>query len=199
MEVLKFSKSAPIQIIPYQADWPKQFAQIAAHLNQVLGTMALRIDHIGSTSVPELAAKDIIDIQITINSISNDQPIQALTKAGYKQLEHITSDNYLGNTAQQNPQLEKRLFKEIPGNRRANIHIRQINFENQQFALLFRDYLRAVPEVKTGYLMLKTRLAEIFPESIEGYLYFKEPAMGLIFEGAKQWATAANWQQHKNA
>ena len=55
-----------LQILPYQATWPGEFQTISRPLRAALSDLALRIDHIGSTSVPGLAAKDIIDIQITV-------------------------------------------------------------------------------------------------------------------------------------
>ena len=51
-----------IEIVAYRAKWPKQFRIVAARLRDVLGDDALRIDHVGSTSVPGLGAKDIIDV-----------------------------------------------------------------------------------------------------------------------------------------
>ena len=57
-------------IIDYQPTWPAEFAAIAATLRHALGDLALRIDHIGSTSVPGLAAKDIIDVQIAVAALT---------------------------------------------------------------------------------------------------------------------------------
>ena len=53
----------------YQSRWPDEFQTIASSLRQGLGDLALRIDHIGSPSVPGLAAKDVIDIQITVSKL----------------------------------------------------------------------------------------------------------------------------------
>ena len=55
-----------VEIIPYKVSWPAEFQEIAAPLRHALGSLALRIDHIGSTSVPALPAKDVIDLQITV-------------------------------------------------------------------------------------------------------------------------------------
>ena len=63
--------SAPIVIIPYQNRWRSEFREVARRLRQVLGDLASRIDHIGSTSVPGLGAKDIIDIQITVEDLDD--------------------------------------------------------------------------------------------------------------------------------
>jgi len=71
-----------VEIIPFQSSWPAEFRLIASRLRQGLGDLALRIDHIGSTSVPNLAAKDVIDIQITVASLSQEL-LQAMSDLGY--------------------------------------------------------------------------------------------------------------------
>jgi len=63
---LYFEKSRPIVIVPYSESWKHEFIKIGTDLRNVLGASVLRIDHIGSTAVPQLAAKDVIDIQITV-------------------------------------------------------------------------------------------------------------------------------------
>jgi len=72
-----------ITIVPYNPAWPAEFRAIAAGLRQALGELALRIDHIGSTAVPGLRAKDIVDIQITVRSL--DPEIERrLAAPGYR-------------------------------------------------------------------------------------------------------------------
>src|SRR5437867_2171644 len=65
-----------IEIMPYDQNWPHEFAEIARPLRATLGEAALRIDHIGSTAVPGLAAKDVIDVQVTVRDF--DAPFEAL-------------------------------------------------------------------------------------------------------------------------
>jgi GrpB-like predicted nucleotidyltransferase (UPF0157 family) len=67
---LDLQEEMMVEIIPYQSSWPFEFREIAATLRQGLGELASRIDHIGSTAVPGLAAKDVIDIQITVTELS---------------------------------------------------------------------------------------------------------------------------------
>ena len=64
----------PIIIVPYDARWPERFARLATDLRSALGKVALRIDHIGSTPVPSLVAKPVIDIQI---SVADFEPLDA--------------------------------------------------------------------------------------------------------------------------
>ena len=81
-----------ITILPYNPTWRDEFVSIGVPLRQALGDLALRIDHIGSTAVPGLAAKDVIDVQITVRSL--DPAVEeALRRAGYERLAHITQDH----------------------------------------------------------------------------------------------------------
>src|SRR5512146_20988 len=139
-----------IEIVPYQPSWPSEFQAIAGPLRPALGDLALRIDHIGSTAVPGLAAKDRIDIQVTVQEL--DPAIeQALNAAGYTRLERITQD-HIPPQGPLDPGLwAKWLFYPPAGQRPTNLHVRRAGLPNQRYPLLFRDYLRAHPESAEAY------------------------------------------------
>lgn len=63
----------PVEIFSYNPNWPIEFKTIASTVRNGLGDLALRIDHIGSTAVPGLAAKDVLDIQISVANLSRGQ------------------------------------------------------------------------------------------------------------------------------
>jgi GrpB-like predicted nucleotidyltransferase (UPF0157 family) len=74
-----------VAIVPYDARWPGEFDRIAAELRTALAGHALRVDHIGSTSVPNLGAKDVIDIQVTVKefaSATSAMPFSSVTSCG---------------------------------------------------------------------------------------------------------------------
>ena len=81
-----------ISILPYKPTWPNEFLEKGRMLRNVLGDLALRIDHIGSTSVPGLAAKDILDIQVTAERLSHNLE-SAMNLAGFQRLANITQDH----------------------------------------------------------------------------------------------------------
>ena len=81
-----------VEILTYQEKWPREFQKIAQEIRVGLGNLAIRIDHIGSTSVLGLAAKDIIDIQITVAAL-DDELNSAMEVLGYKQPEGIWRDH----------------------------------------------------------------------------------------------------------
>lgn len=81
-----------ISIVAYKTSWPNEFLEKGMMLRNILGDLALRIDHIGSTSVPRLAAKDIIDIQITAERLSHNFE-SAMNLAGFQRLSNVTQDH----------------------------------------------------------------------------------------------------------
>jgi GrpB-like predicted nucleotidyltransferase (UPF0157 family) len=192
--MIEFAKSRPIVIVPYQPRWPVEFQQIGTALRDVLGATAVRIDHIGSTAVPNLPAKDIIDIQVTVKDLEDTAVVEKLAENGYVILEGLACDDYLGISDPDSPDLRKRYCREPLGQRRTHIHIREDGRFNQRYPLLFRDYLRSHEIMQLGYSTIKSRLAEIYPDSIDVYLYFKDPLMDMIFAAAQEWAKIIDWQ-----
>jgi GrpB-like predicted nucleotidyltransferase (UPF0157 family) len=180
-----------IEIVPYRASWPDEFKAIAAELRHALGDLALRIDHIGSTSVPGLAAKDRIDIQVTVKNL---EPVveRALNQIGYTRLEY-TSDHIPTGSKAPPGDWKKWFFKPPESQRSTNLHVRVDGRLNQRYALLFRDYLRAHPATAQAYAELKRRLAQNLADP-DTYPEVKDPAVDLIYLAAEDWASATNWQ-----
>ena len=84
---------APACLVPPDPNWPDQARRIVDRLKTACGHRALRVDHIGSTAVPDLDAKDVIDIQITVESLAvADELAEPLLSAGYPRIERITED-----------------------------------------------------------------------------------------------------------
>jgi GrpB-like predicted nucleotidyltransferase (UPF0157 family) len=100
-----------VEIVPYKESWRSEFLEIAAMLRQALGDLALRVDHMGSTSVPELPAKDVIDIQITVAALDL-RVISAMTSLGYA----LLFRDYLRShpaTAEAYAELKRRLAENL--------------------------------------------------------------------------------------
>ncbi len=182
-----------VTIIPYQERWGTEFQAIARGLRQALGDLALRIDHIGSTSVPGLAAKDIIDIQITVPEL-RDEIRQAITSLGYVHRPRITGDHCPATANPDKNEWRKWYFREADGARRVHIHVRLPGRLNQRYPLLFRDYLRAHPAMASSYAELKRRLATHLAD-FTMYPEVKDPAVDLIYFPAEEWAKQTGWQQ----
>jgi len=182
-----------IVIQSYKPEWTQEFESIQATLQDVLGPRAIRIDHIGSTSVPGLGAKDVIDVQITVQEL-NPKIIQKMVNAGYEHWDNITHDHVpLGEN--EDPKLWEKLFFNQPQvQRRANIHVRADGNPNQRYPLLFRDYLRAHPNSARSIELIKREIAKRHAEDIEAYYDIKDPVYDLIWDAALEWAKYTNWK-----
>lgn len=174
--------SDPIIIVPYDVHWPERFRQLAKDLRTALGEVALRIDHIGSTSIPGLAAKPVIDIQI---SVADFEPLDAF-RVPLERLGYIFHP--------ENPELTKRYFREPPGRPRTHIHVRCAGSFDQQLALLFRDYLRLHAEVAAQYAALKIELAQRYRTDRNAYTDAKGPFIWQVVAQADVWAQSIGWQ-----
>lgn len=183
-----------IVIETYNPQWPLAYERLRSDIQQVLGELAVHIDHIGSTSVPGLGAKDVIDLQITVGEL-REEILNTLIEAGYQPSPHVIDHTPEGEDP--NPKLWcKRMVIERPGERRANIHIRIAGNPNQRYALLFRDYLRVHPNSSQTVELIKRELARYHANDEEGYYAIKDPVYDLIWDAAQAWANATNWNAH---
>jgi GrpB-like predicted nucleotidyltransferase (UPF0157 family) len=177
-----------ILIEPYSERWPDDFRRVAERLRFVLGDAAARIDHIGSTSVPGLVAKPVIDVQVTVSTLADVAP---LVDDGLEEIVSVRDHRPPGATGPERD-WQKRLFVRR-GAPQANVHVRVEGRPNQRYALLFRDYLRAHPQAADAYAELKRRLARELDDR-GTYADVKDPACDLIVVAAEAWAAATAWQ-----
>lgn len=184
---------AAIEIVPYREQWPAEFVRLAAPLREALGDLALRVDHIGSTAVPGLAAKDVIDMQVTVRELSDDVQA-ALGSIGYSRLADINSDHAPPYWTGPEEEWQKQIYRPPAGLRRTNLHVRVEGRANQRYALLFRDFLRTHPAAMGAYALIKQHLARLHPDDWDAYYDIKDPACDLIWSGAEEWAQRTNWQ-----
>ncbi len=185
---------AQITIVPYNPAWPELFMAIAQPIRQGMGNNALAIHHIGSTSVPGLAAKDIVDIQVTVKELDK-AVVSILEQLGFVFLEHITGDHRPpGRNEIPEAELTKLFFTKRT-EPRANLHIRVAGTFNQNYPLLCRDYLRATPFAAQAYMVVKQQLAKYFPHDMDAYYDIKDPVFDILMEGAYLWAKETGWRQ----
>ncbi len=181
-----------IEIIPYEESWQDEFRAIARVLRKGLGPLALRIDHIGSTSVPGLAAKDVIDIQISVAALDQEL-MKAMEALGYTHREDFSWDHRPPCAEGPETDWGKWVFDPPQGQRPTHTHVRVPGRPNQRYPLLFRDYLRAHPATAQAYAELKRRLAEQIADRLV-YSVVKDPAVDLIYLPAEEWAKAVRWE-----
>lgn len=152
-----------ITVSDYRADWPMQFEKEKEKIWQILGDNCIAIYHIGSTSVPGLAAKPVIDIMAVVKSLERaDETAENFSETGYE---------YLGEFG-----ITGRRYLRKGGDERTHqIHIFQANDWNDIGRhLAFRDYMRTHEKEREAYAKIKRTLAQKFPYDIDGYCEGKE-------------------------
>lgn len=180
----------PLIISEYDVIWPDRFREIAASLRSRVQTDALRIDHIGSTSVPGLSAKDVIDIQVTVADLALADVWPDVLLPGLVRRAGIVLDHVPAGGSTEPADWEKRFWS---NSRDLNVHVRAVGRPNQRYALLFRDYLRADALAASSYGTVKRALATIAPDDWETYYEVKDPVCDLVLAGAEQWAAQTGW------
>lgn len=184
------------EMVPYRTDWPEEFRRLAGPLRAALGELAVRIDHIGSTSVPGLMSKDRIDVQITVADLSAGMVsglVEALSGLGYTMVEGNMGDHQPPGDERPAMEWAKRYFRAPADMRLTNTHVRIQGRANQRYALLFRDYLRTHPKAAVAYGELKRRLADYVGEDRLNYVEIKDPVCDIIMAAAEDWARDTGW------
>jgi GrpB-like predicted nucleotidyltransferase (UPF0157 family) len=169
-------RQAPVIIVEYDASWPKMFAEESARIRSVLGDKLVALEHVGSTAVPGLAAKPIIDMLAGVQSLSHAAGcIEPLRDMGYDYVPELETDLP-----------ERRYFHKGPaGARTHHLHMVEVASDFWERHLLFRDYLRGHPETAHEYARLKRKLADEFGTDREGYTRAKTPFITTVEERAR--------------
>lgn len=172
--------------------WPQQYARLAARIRHAVAPDDPRIDHIGSTAVPGLAAKDVIDIQLIVPTLADaDGPLaERLAAAGFPRLPGDWWDN---PRPPGSARWEKRLHASADPGRPVHLHVRPVDSPGWRYALLMRDHLRADPDQRSAYLTLKRELAAAAPDSAT-WTTAKDPWFDEEHLRAEQWAAQTGWR-----
>jgi dephospho-CoA kinase len=184
-------RSVPVLAAP-DPTWPAQAERLIARVRAAAGQAALRVDHVGSTSVPGLAAKDVIDLQLTVSSLDDADAIAgALGQAGFPHLPGFDHDD--PTPADPDPEhWRKRVHTNADPGRRVNLHLRVLGSPGWRWTLLFRDWLRADPAVCAEYERLKRDVSG-GDRDIEQYIDGKRPWFQSALPRAEEWARRVGW------
>jgi len=159
-------KNRKYQVVQYDPDWRGQFEAEAQKLGEIFGNDALRLEHIGSTSVPGMAGKPTIDILILVHDLAAAEDHKSQMEAlGYEYLpDFVTEDS--------------RLFRKMRDNIiLVNVHVFRSDHPHVKDMLGLRDYLRSHPEEMQAYSALKRGLFEKYPGDYAEYRKQKDAYM----------------------
>ena len=172
-----------VTVLPYDKQWVLLFAEEADELRNILGEQVVSVHHFGSTSVPGLEAKPIIDIMLVVKDISLvDEYNHQFQAFGYEG----KGENGISG---------RRYFQKGGDNRTHHLHIYQIGSSQIERHLAFRDYLRTHSDVMKEYGELKKRLSQQFPYDIESYILGKEDLALKIQQEAIDWYRKSQMQR----
>ena len=178
-----------MSVVDYRPGWPVEFDRLAADLRGALGEAVVGIDHVGSTSVPGLPAKDCIDVQVRVATIDEPRIVALLDTIGFRcRPEPWNRSEVAGGRA-----YRKLVFAPPAGARAGNVHVREHGGGNARYALLFRDFLRADEDARRAWGAFKQRLAVSVPDLLD-YGQIKAPATDILMAAAERWATETGWR-----
>lgn len=198
----------PVQPAPVlrdpNTDWHRQAQRLIGRLALAAGGGAVRIDHIGSTAVPGLAAVDVLDLQITVPDLAAADALEdPLAGAGFPRIAHVDHDDprpSYGAGGETDPAVwGARLHGSADPGRPAYVHLRVQGWPGQQFALLLRDWLRANPEAVAEFAEIKQAAARDAAarhdpaEAAAVYAGEKAPWFDGAYTRAWEWAEKTGW------
>lgn len=186
--------SRPV-VIDHSPAWALRGGELTTEIHELLAPLALRVEHIGSTAVPGMAAKDVLDIQVSVSDLDTaanafDAPLAGL---GFRQTGHRQDHVPVGRNDPP-ARWRKHVWSRrghVDGD--VNVHARLRGSPGERLALLFRDWFRAHPETVPGYGRFKRVLAGAVADP-DAYADVKDPVVDLIAEIAESWAAKTGWR-----
>ena len=167
-------KRGTVKVVPYRKEWAREFEKEKARIFQICGDKIVAVEHIGSTSVPGLAAKPIIDIAIGVRRLEDaEQLLRPLRKIGYQFYKKFQ---------------RQRLFvaKGPDENRTHYLHVMRYKGAKWNADQLFRNYLRSHPKEVKRYIQLKTKLAREHSNNRQAYSDGKDIFIKSIIKKARK-------------
>lgn len=172
-ELIGGVEAVSIVVVPYRQEWPETFDRHRARIAAALGASAVGIDHIGSTAVPGLAAKPIVDILLVVaDSADEDSYLPALESAGYQ-------------LRVREPAFEEHRMLRTP-ERDVHVHVLSAGSSEIQRYLRLRDALRAAPFLRARYQALKHALAAQDWQDMNAYAQAKSGMIETIIQWSRR-------------
>jgi GrpB-like predicted nucleotidyltransferase (UPF0157 family) len=177
------TRSVPdaVEVVPFDPAWPDRFARYRNRLADELGDVAVRIEHIGSTAVPGLAAKPVVDIGVSVSDVEDEAAYVPGVERAAAELRSRERGHRYFRPAGARP-------------RDVQVHVSDAGSDFERDHLLFRDYLRAHHEVRDAYAELKLGLAAMYRDDRLAYTDAKSTFILDALDDAREWAAVTGWQ-----
>ena len=183
--------AGPPRLVGPDPEWPAEAARLRARVAATAGELGRGVAHIGSTAVPGLPAKDVIDLQLGVTSLADADAVRdALQDAGFPRHPRIDHDN---PKPPGSPVWPKRFHGSADPGRVVHLHVREVGSPGWRYALLFRDWLRADAAAREEYLGVKREAATRYagdPDA-DRYVEVKEPWFDAALTRAEEWAATS--------
>ena len=181
----------PVVLIEYRYQWADDFATLADVLRSLNLASKGAIEHIGSTSVPGLVAKDVIDVQVRIPLLDVDLIAARFSDLGFRR----RPEEWNSFESTRNGVIPKLVFAPPVGARRVNVHVRTEGTQGARDALLFRDYLRFEMEPRLWWGNVKRSIVDSAgPIDLAIYGQAKQALWGDLMSAADSWAVERDWR-----
>ena len=178
-----------VEVVASDPGWANEAAAYADLLREALPA-AVAVDHIGSTSVAGLPAKDCLDLMVQVAELDEDVVAAAMAAHGYRRrTEPWNVDEVTDGVSHR-----KLVFAGPVGSRSVNVHVRVAGGRNVRYALLFRDFLRSDATARTAWGGFKTRLAQSVTDLMD-YGQIKASVQPLLMQRAEVWAAETGWRE----
>ncbi|MGV4925973.1 GrpB family protein [Streptomyces sp. BHT-5-2] len=187
--------SPDVVVVAPDPGWTVQAEAVAEELYDLLRPLALHVEHIGSTAVPGMAAKPVLDLQVSVRALEEVEGAftRPLAERGFV-LAPYRHDHVPAGSDDDPARWTKRLWiRQGHQGLDVNLHVRRAGSPNERLALLFRDWLRAHPEAVPAYARFKQVLAQAVPD-LATYADVKDPVVDLVVAVAEPWARATGWR-----
>jgi GrpB-like predicted nucleotidyltransferase (UPF0157 family) len=172
----------PIEVVSYDPRWPGKYKRMRQRLVQALGPLAVQVEHVGSTAVPGLAAKPIIDIQVSVPDVEDEDAYRAAIESCGFALRYREAGH--------------RYFRPPPGRpREYQVHVCTVGSRWEREHLLFRDFLRTHAEEAARYEAIKYDVAGHHRDDRIAYMDAKGPMITQLLSHAEDWAASTGWQR----
>jgi dephospho-CoA kinase len=181
----RYAERGPVRLVDHDPDWDRQGRRLVERLRHVCGARAASVTHVGSTAVPGLAAKDVLDLQVEVASRGDAEGLAGpLADGGFPRRDDIDGDPPRPEIDPDPAQYWKRLHRNADPGRAVNVHVRVAGSTAARAAVALRDLLRGDAEARRRYEGEKRRLAVLHPDDVDAYAEAKTPVLVPLLQRA---------------